>query len=139
MMIGLIRAYHFCAAHRLHVAEFSDAKNQALFGKCNNPHGHGHNYRLEIVVRGNLDQTTGRVVDLAALDAIVNERIVSYLDHRYINEDIAEFKTRIATTEVLGEVIRERLLAVWPAAFPKLQDIRIQETKRNQFVIPSSD
>ena len=136
-MIRLTRAYHFCASHRLHVPEFSAEKNRQLFGKCNNPHGHGHNYRVEIGVGGELDAATGRVVDLEALDRIVNERVVKYLDHRYVNEDIAEFKTRVATTEVLGEVIRERLLAVWPPDFPPLRDIRIQETKRNQFVIPS--
>ena len=118
---------------------FSDEQNKQLFGKCNNPHGHGHNYRLEIGVKGEVDASTGRVVDLAALDKIVEERVVRYFDHRYINEDIAEFKDRMATTEVLGEVIQERLLAVWPLSFPRLLDIRIQETKRNQFVIPSSE
>ena len=138
-MIRLTRAYHFCASHRLNVPQFSAEQNQQLFGKCNNPHGHGHNYRVEIGVRGEVDAATGRVVDLAALDEIVQDRVVRYFDHRYINEDIAEFKNRMATTEVLGEVIEERLLAVWPVNFPSLLDIRIQETKRNQFVIPSSE
>ena len=137
-MIQLTRAYFFSASHRLHVAQFSDEANQALFGKCNNPHGHGHNYRVEICVKGDIDGSTGRVVDLAAMDSLVNERIVKYLDHKYINQDVAEFKSRVATTEVLGEVIHERLLAVWPANFPALDKVGIQETKRNRFTIPAS-
>ena len=137
-MIQLTRAYHFSASHRLHVAQFSDQQNQDLFGKCNNPYGHGHNYRVEISVKGQVDEATGLVVDLGALDALVTERVVRYFDHKYINSDLAEFKTRVATTEVLGEVIHERLLAVWPASFPKLDKVGIQETKRNRFTIPSS-
>ena len=91
-MIQLTRAYFFSASHRLHVAQFSDEANQALFGKCNNPHGHGHNYRVEICVKGDIDGSTGRVVDLAAMDSLVNERIVRYLDHKYINQDVAELR-----------------------------------------------
>lgn len=138
-MIQLTRAYFFSASHRLHVPQFSDEKNQALFGKCNNPFGHGHNYRLEVSVKGEIDQQTGRVVDLAAMDSLVNERVVNYFDHKYINQDIPEFKSLVATTEVLGEVIHERLLEVWPANFPKLERVGIQETKRNRFTIPASN
>jgi 6-pyruvoyltetrahydropterin/6-carboxytetrahydropterin synthase len=137
-MITLTRAYYFSASHRLHVAQFSAQKNQDLFGKCNNPHGHGHNYRLEISVRGEMDQATGRVVDLGRLDTIVNDRIVKYFDHKYINQDLPEFATRVATTEVLGEVINERLQAAWPKEFPKLEKVGIQETLRNRFTIPAS-
>ncbi len=137
-MMQLTRAYFFSASHRLHVPEFSDEKNQALFGKCNNPHGHGHNYRLEISVKGDIDHRTGRVVDLAAMDSLINERVVKYLDHKYINQDVPEFKNQVATTEVLGEVIHERLLAVWPSNFPALDKVGIQETKRNRFTIPAS-
>lgn len=137
-MIQLTRAYFFSASHRLHIPQFSDEKNQALFGKCNNPFGHGHNYRLEICVKGAIEERTGRVVDLAAMDSLVNERVVNYFDHKYINQDIPEFKSLVATTEVLGEVIHERLLAVWPTSFPMLDKVGIQETKRNRFTIPAS-
>ena len=138
-MMQLTRAYFFSASHRLHVPEFSDEKNQALFGKCNNPYGHGHNYRIEISVKGKIDERTGRVVDLAAMDSLVNEHVVRYFDHKYINQDVPEFKTLVATTEVLGEVIHERLLAVWPTEFPALEKVGIQETKRNRFTIPASN
>lgn len=137
-MIQLTRAYFFSASHRLHVPQFSDEKNQALFGKCNNPHGHGHNYRVEICVKGEIDPMSGRVVDLAAMDSLVNDRVVKYFDHKYINQDMPEFKTLVATTEVLGEVIHERLSTVWPQDFPTLDKVGIQETKRNRFTIPSS-
>ena len=137
-MITLTRAYYFSASHRLHVAQFSDQRNQDLFGKCNNPHGHGHNYRLEISVRGEIEQATGRVVDLSRLDEIVNDRIVKYFDHKYINQDLPEFSTKVATTEILGEVINDRLQAVWPKEFPKLEKVGVQETLRNRFTIPAS-
>ena len=137
-MISLTRAYYFSASHRLHVPQFSEQQNQDLFGKCNNPHGHGHNYCVEISVIGEIDSSTGRVVDLRALDLLVNDRIVSHFDHKYINQDLPEFTTRVATTEVLGEVIEERLMAAWPKEFPKLEKVGIQETLRNRFTIPAS-
>ena len=137
-LIRLTRSYRFAASHRLNVPQYTSEQNQELFGKCNNPHGHGHNYLVQITVEGPIDPQTGLVVDPAAMDRLVTAEVVNHFDHRYINEDLPEFKTRMASTEVIGEVMEERLLAVWPASFPRLKEIQILETKRNSFRFVSS-
>lgn len=134
-MIRLTRRYRFCASHRLHAAGFSDAENRALYGKCNNPHGHGHDYVLEVSVRGRVDPESGRVADLAALDALVREQILEPFDHRDLNSEVPPFASRVPTTENLALEIQSRLEGRWagvfPVAGPRLERIRIQETKRN--------
>ena len=136
-MIRLTRRYRFCASHRLHAAGLSDAENRALYGKCNNPFGHGHDYALEVSVRGPVDAETGRAVDLTALDALVREQVLEPFDHRDLNAEIPAFAERVPTTENLALEIRSRLAGRWPQAFPgagpALDGIRIQETKRNRF------
>ena len=138
-MMRLTRTYRFAASHRLNVPEYSEQQNQELFGKCNNPYGHGHNYQVQVTVEGAINPETGLVVDPNILDQIVNKEVVAHFDHKYINQDVAEFQTRRASTEVIGEVIEERLLASWPADFPRLREIKIQETKRNSIRFVSSD
>ena len=135
----LTRSYSFSASHRLNVPEYSEEQNQALYGKCNNPHGHGHNYQVKVTVEGPVDSETGLVVNPYVLDEMVSKEVVAHFDHKYINKDVPEFQTRMASTEVIGEVIEQRLLAVWPANFPKLREIQIQETKRNSFRFVTSD
>ncbi len=87
----LTRYVRFSAGHRYHRPEWDDTRNRAVFGACANPHGHGHNYRLEVTVRGPIDPVTGFCVDLAALDDVLAREVVGVLDHRNINLDVPEF------------------------------------------------
>ncbi len=136
-MIRLTRRYRFSASHRLHANRLSDLENRAVYGKCNNPFGHGHDYVLEVSVRGPLDEKTGRVADLAALDRLVHREVVGAFDHGNLNLDVPEFAGVVPTTENLVAVVERRLRRHWPAAFPgdwpRLDRIRIQETRRNTF------
>lgn len=134
-MITISRRYKFSASHRLHSPTFSEAENVDVFGKCNNPFGHGHNYEIEVSVRGEIDGPSGRLVDLARLDDLVNRTVIRRYDHRYLNEELPEFETAIPTTENLGREVDRLLGSAWPAAFPSgrptLERIRIFETERN--------
>ena len=94
----LTRKASFAAGHRYHNPKWSDEKNQAVFGKCNFTHGHGHNYVLEVTVSGIIDPESGMVINLVDLDRIVHE-VIDPLDHRFLNTDIAHFADRIPTTE----------------------------------------
>jgi len=134
--IRLTRVYRFSASHRLHLPQLSEEANQNLFGKCNNPHGHGHNYLLAITVQGEIDPVTGVVVDPVALDSLVEREVVTAYDHKYLNHDLPEFASMTATTENMAANIRDRLLGAWPARFPALAHIRVQETKRNVVELP---
>ncbi len=136
-MIRLTRRYRFCSSHRLHAPGLSETENRELYGKCNNPYGHGHDYALDVSVRGPLDTESGRVVDLAALDGLVREQVVDALDHRDLNTEVAAFaQGLVPTTENLAVEIRSRLASRWGKVFPgdgpALDGIRIQETKRNR-------
>ena len=100
-MVYLTRRYRFCAGHRLHNNAFSAEENRRVYGKCNNPNGHGHNYLMEVTVAGAIDPATGMVFDLAALDGIVAERVLEKFDHKNLNLDMENFRTQIPTTENL--------------------------------------
>jgi 6-pyruvoyltetrahydropterin/6-carboxytetrahydropterin synthase len=136
-MIQLTRRYQFSASHRLHSAALSDLANQDLYGKCNNPYGHGHNYEIEVTVKGHVDDRTGRVVDLKDLDGLVRRHITESFDHRNLNEEFPEFQQLVPTTENLNLIINKRLRAAWakafPDALPALERVRIYETARNIF------
>lgn len=136
-MIRVTRRYRFSASHRLHAAGFSEEENRALYGKCNNPLGHGHDYAIEISVRGPVDPVSGRAADLSALDALVRRQVVEPFDHRNLNAEIPAFARVVPTTENLAREIRCRLLRNWSGSFagewPQLDRVRIQETKRNTF------
>lgn len=134
--VRLTRNYRFSASHRLNLPELSFEENQRLFGKCNNPYGHGHNYVMAITVEGQVNPGTGLVVDPAALDAIVHREVVEPYDHKYLNQDLPEFANVTATTENMAANIRDRLRSAWPASFPALAHIRVQETKRNVIELP---
>jgi 6-pyruvoyltetrahydropterin/6-carboxytetrahydropterin synthase len=131
----LTRRYRFSASHRLHSHHLSDAENQRIFGKCNNPFGHGHDYVLEVSVGGPLDVETGRIVDLDTLDGLIARQVVSPFEHKNLNEEVEAFRTIVPTTENLAIEIRRRLQHEWPSAFgargPSLDSIRIEETRRN--------
>jgi 6-pyruvoyltetrahydropterin/6-carboxytetrahydropterin synthase len=111
MTIHLTRTVRFSAAHRYHRPEWSDERNREVFGACANPHGHGHNYALEVTVAGEPDPETGFCVDLGELDAILREEIVEPLDHQHLNHVIPEFAPGglIPTTENLAGYLWERV------------------------------
>lgn len=124
------RRYRFAASHRLHTAKLSEEENQRVFGKCNNPYGHGHNYVLEITLSGQIDESTGMIANLAELDAFVEREVLEPLDHRSLNEDVAAFRDVVPTTENLCIEIFKRLKK-FPGA--RLERVRIQETSNNSF------
>jgi len=125
-MIYLTRKAEFSAAHVYHNDKFSPEENRRIFGKCNNPHGHGHNYTLEVTVKGEIDPASGFVVDLKELKDIMNREVIDALDHRHLNKEVPEFKTAIPTTENLAIVIWNRLAGKLQNA--KLHRVRVYET-----------
>jgi 6-pyruvoyltetrahydropterin/6-carboxytetrahydropterin synthase len=135
MTVRLTRKYGFAASHRLHSRALSDEENRRTYGKCNNPHGHGHNYEVEITVRGQVDRVTGRAIDLGRLDRIAEEEILKPLRYRNLNEEVPIFHEVVPTTENLAAELDRRLRSAWPEAFPDggpvLEKLRIWETERN--------
>jgi 6-pyruvoyltetrahydropterin/6-carboxytetrahydropterin synthase len=131
------RRYRFAASHRLHSAAFTEEQNRELYGKCNNPYGHGHDYVLDVTAEGPADPGSGLAVHIPSLDRLVSEHVLRDFDHRYINADLGEFQTLVATSENIMRVIEDRLAAHWSEAFPgewpRLDAIRLRETKRNSF------
>lgn len=134
-MIRLTRRYRFAASHRLHAPSLSEERNREVYGKCNNPHGHGHDYVLEVSVRGPVDPETGMVVRVDALDALVQREVLTGFHMRNINMDVPEFASLVATSENVASVVQARLQNAWerafPAPWPVLEKVRIQETARN--------
>ncbi len=125
-MVYLTRKCEFSAAHYYHNPEFSPEENQRIFGKCNNPNGHGHNYTLEVTVKGEVDSRSGFVVDLKDLKDALDHEVLSALDHRFLNKEVPEFRDRIPTTENLAIAIWERLHSKMNVA--KLHRVRVYET-----------
>lgn len=128
----LTRSYEFAASHRLDSPVLSSQENLDLFGKCNNPAGHGHNYVLEVSVTGEPDPRTGMILDLVELDRLVNELVVDRYDHKNLNVDIPEFQGKVTTSEVVAQEIFDRLENQLPA---KLGRVRLHETARNIFEV----
>ena len=120
---------HFNAAHRLYRKDWSFEKNESVFGKCNNPHFHGHNYELVIKVTGETDAATGYVMDMKTLSEIVQENVISRFDHKNLNEDVLEFKTLNPTAENIAIVIYHILRKLIAKKFDL--HIRLYETERN--------
>ena len=125
MIVYLTRKVEFSASHHYHNPAFTAEENQRVFGKCNNPHGHGHNYTLEVTVKGEVDSTTGFVVDLKELKDIMNREVVDAMDHRYLNHEVPEFKSEIPTTENIAIAIWKRLEGKLHIA--KLHRVRLYE------------
>jgi 6-pyruvoyltetrahydropterin/6-carboxytetrahydropterin synthase len=119
----------------LHSRALTDEENRDTYGKCNNPYGHGHNYEVELTVRGTVDPVTGRVVDLAVLDDLAEKQFLAPFRHRNLNEEVPAFRIIVPTTENLGLEVDRRLRQAWPQAFPdggpRLEMVRIRETDRN--------
>ena len=140
--IKLTRRYRFAASHRLHTPALDAQANREMYGKCNHPYGHGHDYTLEVTLAGELDPATGRMIAVTELDCFVERVILKEMDRRDLNTEVAEFAEAsgcVPTTENLARVAAARLNAAWPAAFPDstaaLEMVRIQETRRNIFEV----
>ena len=132
-MICLTRCYAFPAAHVLRSQALSDAENEQVFGKCANPNGHGHNYGVEVSVAGNLDEQTGQIVSVAALDRIFDASVREQFSHRMLNE-LEPFESCVPTAENIARVIHEVLAPeVARGTGARLVRVRIVETRRNTF------
>lgn len=142
-MFRVTRRYHFPASHRLHAAALSEEENQKLYGKCNNPYGHGHNYALEVSARGPSQMDTGYAIDTQLLDRLVEEQVLAPFSHRNLNVEIELFARLVPTSENLAVEICRRLKrnwrAVFPGEWPRLEKIRIAETARNIFEIEADE
>ena len=132
MKLRLNRRYHFSASHRLHNPALGDDENRACYGKCNNPHGHGHNYTVEVTLAGPVDATTGMVTNLGDLDPYMHREIVERFDLADLNSD-PWFHHTVPTTEALAERIFEHISANYGLA--KLERVRVEETENNAFEI----
>ncbi|MEI6914544.1 MAG: 6-carboxytetrahydropterin synthase [Armatimonadota bacterium] len=128
--VFVTKSYEFAAAHRLHSRKLSDEDNLLVFGKCNNPHGHGHNYGLDITIRGIVDERTGMACDIGTFDEIVNTRIINRFDHKHLNLDLPEFADVNPTSENIAVVIWNLLK---PEFAESLYKVRVRETERNSF------
>jgi len=130
MPVEVTRRETFTAGHRLFRPEWSDERNREVFGRCSNPSGHGHNYVLEVGVRGEIDPETGYVIDLGDLSRILHEAVLDDVDHRNLNTDVPWLTGRIPTTEVLADAIWERLDERIPGG--RLWRVVVRETEKNR-------
>jgi 6-pyruvoyltetrahydropterin/6-carboxytetrahydropterin synthase len=121
-MVYLTRKAEFAASHYYHNPDFTPEQNRATFGKCNNPNGHGHNYTLEVTVKGKVDPQSGFVVDLKQLKDIMNREVLDALDHRFLNKEVPEFVHQIPTTENIA-------IAVWQRLAPKLKSAQLHRVR----------
>lgn len=129
MKVAVFRKEHFNAAHRLNNPEWSEEKNQEIFGKCNNPNYHGHNYELVVKLVGSIDPSTGYVFDMKKLSSLIKENVLQRFDHKNLNLDIDEFKDVNPSAENIAVVI-------WNILRNKIEDkfdltVRLYETERN--------
>ena len=130
LRMELGRRYRFSASHRLHSARLSEEQNYRVFGKCNNPHGHGHNYIVEVALSGAVDPATGMIANLGELDSFVERQVLEDFDCKSLNQDVPAFRDRVPTTENLCIEIFRRLKS-FPQA--KLERVRVEETGKNSF------
>ncbi|GAC1406051.1 MAG: 6-carboxytetrahydropterin synthase [Ktedonobacteraceae bacterium] len=131
-MVYLTRRTTFSASHRLWSNQLSEEENYTVYDKCANPNGHGHNYVLEVTVRGNVDSHTGMVLNLTEMKRITNEQVIDWVDHKHLNYDVPWLEDVIPTAEMLAIKFWERL----EDGFPKglLYEIRLHETENNSAV-----
>ncbi|MDA9145900.1 MAG: 6-carboxytetrahydropterin synthase [Crocinitomicaceae bacterium] len=135
MKTAVIRKAHFNAAHRLHNDDWSAEKNKDVFGKCNNPNYHGHNYDLEVKVVGEVNPDTGYVMDMKILKQFIKSEVTEIYDHKNLNLDVPDFKTTIPTAENIARAIYERLRVHITA--PLELKIKLYETSRNFVEYPA--
>ncbi len=148
MKAYLTRRYRFSAGHRLHNDELSAEENLHLFGKCNNPYGHGHNYFLEVTVGGSVDPTTGMICDLGRLDETVEREVLARFDHENLNT-LEDFRGQVPSSELLAQRIfdllersfdrislgtdRRQPAGGGPGGGARLEKVRVEETSQNSF------
>ncbi|KAG8187562.1 hypothetical protein JTE90_008448 [Oedothorax gibbosus] len=127
-IVYVTRIESFSAAHRLHSPLLSKEENEKLYGKCNNPKGHGHNYKVEVTVKGKVDKITGMVINITNLKEIIKNVVMELLDHKHLDEDVDYFKDCVSTTENLGVYIWKLLSEQLPGM---LHRVKIHETDKN--------
>jgi 6-pyruvoyltetrahydropterin/6-carboxytetrahydropterin synthase len=132
MSLTIYRKAHFNAAHRLYREDWSDKKNATIFGKCSNPHYHGHNYELEVGITGTIDKETGYLIDLKVLKDLIKEEVEDPFDHKNLNKEVLEFKNLNPTVENIAVVIWNKLRRRLDNKY-KIT-IKLYETPRN-FVV----
>ncbi|HEY7391825.1 MAG TPA: 6-carboxytetrahydropterin synthase [Bryobacteraceae bacterium] len=141
-MFRVTRSYRFCCAHRLHSPALSEAENCRIYGKCNNPYGHGHDYVLRVTARGPAN-SSGQAVAIPLLDELVQRQVLRELDHRNLNVDVDWFGAGVPTSENLAAAICRRLKQNWKTVFasdwPRLELICIEETPRNIFQVNADE
>jgi 6-pyruvoyltetrahydropterin/6-carboxytetrahydropterin synthase len=121
-LLYLTRKAEFAASHYYHNPDLSPEENRRIFGKCNNPNGHGHNYVLEVTVKGEIDPRSGFVVDLKKLKETMHREVLDAMDHRFLNKEVPEFLSRIPTTENLA-------VAIWQRLAPKMTNARLHRVR----------
>lgn len=121
-MIYVTRRAEFSASHFYHNPSLSPEENRRIFGKCNNPHGHGHNYTLEVTVAGDVDPATGMVMDLKDLKALLETEVMQIMDHRFLNQEVPVFAATIPTTENIA-------IEIWKLLAPKLEAGRLHRIR----------
>jgi 6-pyruvoyltetrahydropterin/6-carboxytetrahydropterin synthase len=128
-MVYLTRRTTFSAAHRLWSSHLTEEENRALYDKCANPNGHGHNYVLEVTVHGTPDQRTGMLLNLVDLKQAINEHVIAWVDHKHLNHDVPWLEGSIPTTEILVIKFWERLERALPQGL--LFEVKLYETENN--------
>ncbi len=136
-VLTITRSFDFCAGHRLYHPDWSDEKNNQVFGLCANPNGHGHNYKLEVTVTGPVKDDTGMVVNLRTLKELVNANVIRDIDHKNLNLDVTWMQGAIPTTELFASRIWQRLIEVLAKDMPEAQlhEIVLHETHNNRVTI----
>jgi len=130
MKLELTRRYSFAASHRLHSGQLGEEENRRIYGKCNNPYGHGHNYHVEVTVSGAVHPATGMLVPLPDLDAFVEREVLEAYGHKYLNAECVEFAQQVPTTENVCREIYKRMRGFSGA---RLERVRVEETGLNSF------
>jgi 6-pyruvoyltetrahydropterin/6-carboxytetrahydropterin synthase len=135
---SVTRLYRFSASHRLHITHLSEEENTRLYGKCNNPFGHGHNYVMEVTAEGPVDRETGLILRPSELDRLVRDRVLALFEDRNINLDVPQFRELVPTTENIAKVISGLLREYWEtyiSGASRVRKVHVQETDRNGFEI----
>jgi 6-pyruvoyltetrahydropterin/6-carboxytetrahydropterin synthase len=128
-IVYLSRRATFSAAHRLHSDRLDDEENRKVFGKCNNPRGHGHNYELDVVIRARVDAVTGMAMNLVDLKKVIEENVVAVVDHKHLNDDVPAFASLNPTAENMAVVFWKWLEPKLPRG--ALYEVRLRETENN--------
>ena len=125
--VRITRTVRFSAAHRYHSDQLSEAENERVFGKCHRPHGHGHDYRVEVAVEGPVDPVTGMVMNLADLDTVLKQHVVEPLDHTFLNYDVDHFAKVVPTCENIALYVTEVVVDPLRAYGIRVAAVRVWE------------